>query len=61
MKSHFELTGRLGRKINIYRKTNSGLVYVCSTDWHKRCKDARFSVARDMGYPQTELVARFAR
>ena len=58
--SEFERTGKLQRKIDVYRKTASGAVYVCSTNWHKRCRDAAASVARARGYPTRELFARFA-
>jgi hypothetical protein len=57
--SDFERTGKLQRKINVYRKTASGAVYVCSTNWHRRCCDAVASVARARGYPTQELFARF--
>lgn len=59
MANDFERTGKLQRKIDIYRKTTSGLVYVCSTEQHSRCKDAVQSVARARGYPASELVGRF--
>ena len=58
--SEFERTGKLQRKINVYRKTVSGAVYVCSTNWYRRCRDAAASVARERGYPTNELFARFA-
>jgi len=58
--SDFERTGELQRKINVYRKTVSGAVYVCSTNWHRRCRDAVASVAKARGYPVQELFARFA-
>lgn len=61
LQSYFERTGRPGPKIDVYRKTVSGLVYLCSTNWHRRCKDAAWSVARSRGYPAAELVARFDR
>lgn len=56
----YERTGKLQRKINVYRKTVSGAVYVCSTNWHRLCRDAVASVARERGYPKEELFARFA-
>lgn len=59
-KSEFERTGKLQRKIDVYRKTVSGAVYVCSTNWHRRCRDAVASVAGARGYPTRELFARFA-
>lgn len=40
MKSEFERTGKLQRKIDVYRVTDSGMVYVHSTNWHARCRDA---------------------
>lgn len=58
--SEFERTGKLQRKIDVYRKTASGAVYVCSTNWHRRCRDAVASVATAHGYPARELFARFA-
>lgn len=61
MQNYFERTGKLGPKIDIYRKTTSGLVYVCSTRQHDRCRDAVASVARVRGYPTSELVGRFDR
>jgi hypothetical protein len=60
IQSEFERTGKLQRKIDVYRKTVFGAVYVCSTNWHRRCRDAAASVARERGYPARELFARFA-
>lgn len=55
--STYEATGRLQRKIDVYR---NGVGYVCSTNWHARCVDAVASVAKARNIPATELFARFA-
>jgi hypothetical protein len=60
MRSTYEETGKVQRKIDVYRKTISGAVYVCSTKWHSRCKDAAAMVGREKGIPKEELFARFA-
>ena len=52
---------RVYRKIDIYRKTTSGLVYLCSSNAYPRCRDAVQSLARQRGYPVAELVGRFDR
>ena len=58
--SDYESTGKLQRKIDIYRKTIPGPVYVCSTNWFARCKDAVFSIQQSRGIPASELFGRFA-
>ena len=61
-KSHFERTGKLCRKIDVYAKTATGFGrYVCSTNWHKTCRDACISVAEDErnGYALSDLFGRF--
>jgi hypothetical protein len=41
VKSEYERTGKLQRKIDIYRVTKPGrMVYFASTNWHRTCRDA---------------------
>lgn len=63
-KSHFERTGKLCRKIDVYAKTADGFGrYLCSTNWHRTCREACESVAMDNvnGYAFSDLFARFDR
>ena len=41
MKSDYEKTGKLQRKIDIFYKEAGGWVYACSTNWWRTCRDAR--------------------
>ena len=60
-KSYFERTGKLGPKINIFAKSQDGtLFYICSTNWHKRCKDAVASVAEARGFSPEDLRGYFS-
>jgi hypothetical protein len=62
MQSHYERTGRLCRKIDVYAKTHDKVGrYVCSTNWHKTCREAIESVVADprYGYAASDLYARF--
>ena len=40
MKSDFERTGKLQRKIDIYYREAGGWRYACSTNWWRTCRDA---------------------
>lgn len=57
-KSHYERTGKLCRKVDVYTR---GGRYVCSTNWHKTCREACESVAMDQtnGYALSDLRASF--
>ena len=60
--SHYERTGRLQRKIDVYRRAGPRrLVYLHSTNWHRTCREAVAAAARVTGTPVAELVGRFAR
>lgn len=60
--SHFERTGRLGPKIDVYfvadaRAPSRSLVYKHSTQWHRTCKEAVQAAARHYGLSADALRA----
>lgn len=60
--SHYERTGRLGPKIDVYSVTGKRplrLTYKHSTCWHRTCREAREAAARHYGLPETSLRAYF--
>ncbi len=59
MQSEYEKTGKLQRKIDIFRRNPNGRPadYVCSTNWHKTCKEA----LRDFLQARNRDGAYFAR
>jgi hypothetical protein len=60
--SHFERTGKLGPKIDVYfvadtKAPSRSLVYKHSTQWHRTCKEAIASASRLYGLPTDCLRA----
>ena len=54
--SHFERTGKLGPKIDVYfvadaKAPSRSLVYKHSTQWHRTCKEAITNASRHYGLP----------
>lgn len=60
-KSHYELTGRIEGKIDVYRKLAPGLDYLGSTNWHRTCKEAVAAFAAHHNLPVDALTARHVK
>ena len=60
--SHYERTGKLCRKIDVYVVTSTRpirLAYKHSTQWYRTCREAKESAARHYGLPVDSLRAYF--
>lgn len=62
-KSHFERTGHLCRKIDVYRKGVAGkpAEYLHSTNWHRTCRAAVLAIANAEGVSPGQFFARFSK
>lgn len=54
--SDYELTGKLYRKIDVYLDG----AYLHSTNWHRRCCDAKAAASLQAGLPESRFRANFA-
>lgn len=64
MKTDFERTGKLYRKINIYRRKRGRVVwydYICSTNQWRTCRDAKAAwLAANPDYDAKHIKVTFA-
>lgn len=60
-KSHYEKTGKLGPKIDLYLRNPRGMhywKYQYSTRWHKTCREAKARLCASLGYKPEQVKAR---
>lgn len=61
MASHYEKTGKMQPKIDVYLKIPGSTRYLHSTNWHRTCREAVEAAARQYGHAASDMFARFDR
>jgi len=59
MKTDYEQTGKLYRKIDLHVWRENAWKYICTTQQWKQCKDARASFATKWNLPVNKVKANF--
>jgi hypothetical protein len=57
--NHYQRTGKLGPKIDVYAKAPGGMRYLHSTNQHRTCREAIEAAAAGSNYAASDLVAYF--
>jgi hypothetical protein len=59
--THYERTGKLGPKIDLYLSDKRGMNYwryQYSTQWHRTCREAKAHLCASLGYSPDQVKAR---
>lgn len=57
--SHYEVTGKLGKPIELYTLGQEGWVYRYTTQWCRTCKEAKARYCAAYGVAPARVKARF--
>jgi hypothetical protein len=60
-KSHYELTGRLGKTIEVLTMTKEGWRYRYTTKWHKTCRAAKERYCLAYGFNPSRVKCRIVK